>query len=115
MTPAEWAFFQKHGGDACTQGMSIFTPGCTMLARGGGYGPGAVKDMLKEALRKFESQNEHALVAPLSAEEQKLVRRPPEGGCVVYVTWKVLGSFGTARVSSDLKHDEAFRGALGVD
>jgi hypothetical protein len=102
MTPAEAAWLKDRGGRACTQGMSVFSPGGEMLGSGGGYTAAPNIKMLKEALRKYNPE-EHveisdatAAVDPKEVPEgwgpflPRVVPRPAKNGLVLYVTAKAL-------------------------
>lgn len=115
-TPAEKEFLASFdsGIKACTIGMSAFTADGKKLASGGGFEPEGVRRMLKKALSEFRPESVSATVPPRDPE---LVRRPPDGGLVLYVTWKVLGEIEpeSSATSADGKYDKVFKGALGSD
>jgi hypothetical protein len=117
MTAAEKQWLSDKGGRACTQGMSVFTAGGKVLAQGGGYQPEPVVRMLKNALSKYEPEPEPKLPAPTDEEMKGMIRRPPEGGLVFYVTWKVLRLERpeSSPTTGCGRYDEAFLRTLGVD
>jgi len=116
LTPAEKEFL--HGFDsgikACTIGMSAFTADGKKLASGGDFEPGPVRNMLKKALEGFKPES----VAPLSnLPPREGARRMPEGGLILYVTWRTLGqekAEGSA-TTGDGRYDAVFQGSLGSD
>jgi hypothetical protein len=118
LTAAEREFLQDKGLKFCTQGMSAFTADGRLLATGGGFEPGPVRQMLRQALARFTpGPAELDLPQPTEPERARLLR-PPEGGLVLTVTWKVLG--GTDRPESAAAtghgaYDRAMANALGVD
>jgi hypothetical protein len=98
VTPAEAFWLKDRGGRACTQGMTVFTAGGKLLAKGGGYAaPGNIK-MLKDALSKYKPEDKVEIGDPHGAvigdEHYKgyphEVPRPARGGLVLFVSWKVL-------------------------
>jgi hypothetical protein len=111
-TAQERIWARPLGGNASTQGMSAFTAGGKLLARGGGFQAAPVRKMLQVALSKFEPEE-----APVieTAAPKDAVARPPEGGLVLYVTWKVIDRKQLAGSSSGEVYDKVFRTALGVD
>jgi hypothetical protein len=70
--------------------------------------------MLKKALAEFKPESVSATVP---ARDPALVRRSPDGGLVLYVTWKVLGDVDpeSSATSGDGKYDKVFKSALGSD
>ena len=78
MTDAERQWLGDRGGRACTQGMTVFTAGGTVLATGGGYEPGPVLAMLQAALGKYRPEGRLSLPGPTPAEERGKVLRPPQ-------------------------------------
>jgi hypothetical protein len=122
LTAAERLFLEDKGLKFSTQGMSVFTAGGKLLAMGGGFEAEGVRQMLTEALAKFEPDQEPSDIGPLLPEpdpnDKSVVREPPAGGLVFYVTWKVLGGFDKPQGSSttgDGHYDKEFQHALGVD
>src|SRR6516162_4966127 len=89
MTAAEKEFLSDKGLKFSTQGMSVFTAGGKVLGFGGGYEPDNVKQVLCKALEQYRPED--AVVVPSRGEKDPMLRKPPEGGLVLYVTWKVLG------------------------
>jgi hypothetical protein len=139
LTPGERAFLWDRGLQACTQGMTVFTAGGTVLATGGGFEPRGVEKMLRKALAAYDpgrdppfdvaaeerSADQAAalaaaadLAAGKKAKKVKPVRTPPEGGLVLYVTWKVLWDGqrpeGSATTGNGA-HDAQFQNAVGAD
>jgi hypothetical protein len=118
LTAAEKEFLKDRGLKFCTQGMSVFTAGGKVLAFGGGYQPRGVERMLKEALAKFRSEEDPVVVPATTDQDRGSVRRPPEGGLVLYVTWKALGGYDTpapSDTSGNGTYDKVFQRSLGVD
>jgi hypothetical protein len=116
MTAAEWQWLKSRGGDACTQGMSVFTAGGNVLARGGGYEAEPVARMLQKALQEFEPDAAVAIDDDKSGSD--MTRRPPEGAAVLFATWKVLGGYDQTEPSAttgDGHYDAYFRRAVGLD
>ncbi len=113
LTPADKEWLKDRGGRACTQGMSVFTAGGTLLGSGGGYEPAPVKRMLEESLKKF--QPETSIVVEDTGKD--LIPRPPAGGLVLTVTWKVLAGAPaeSSATSGNGTYDETFLHSLGVD
>ena len=105
-TPAEQEFLKSFdsGIKACTIGMSAFTADGRKLASGGDYNPRGVERMLRKALAEFKPES----VAYLPSKDGGGgMRTCPDGGLVLYVTWKVLEP--AAGEKSMIKH------ALGSD
>lgn len=117
MTPAEKAFVWERGFKACTQGMSVFTADGRVLAMGGGFEAGGVHQMLQNALAKFATLPRPEAWEPLDPAGAEAVCHPPEGGLVLYVTWRVLGPQRTesSPTSANGTYDREFARALGVD
>lgn len=119
LTPAEREFLKDKGLKFCTQGMSAFTAGGKLLATGGGYEAKGVQSMLKQAAAKFKAlETETAEIAPLTDQDRAGLRRPPEGGRVLFVTWKVLGGFDKPQASATTgngQYDAEFQKSVGVD
>ena len=119
-TKMEREFLKPLGGTASTQGMSTFTAGGQHLAGGGGFDAKPNLKMLEGALSKFQSDDKFkAEPAPVFEKDADRAaanetKRPPEGGLVLYVTWKVLEpkKLLTSKSSDNDKH---LSNALGVD
>jgi len=119
LTPAEREFLAAFdsGVKACTIGMSAFTADGRKLASGGGYEPGSVRSLLKKALADFKPESVSATVPPRDDAAVASLRRPPEGGLVLYVTWKLIGDCeaqGNATTGNG-QYDKVFQRALGSD
>jgi hypothetical protein len=118
LTAAEKEFLQDKGLKFCTQGMSVFTAGGKVLALGGGYEPRGVERMLREALDKFRPEDGPVIVQAVDEKDRKSIRKPPEGGLVLYVTWKVVGGYDkpeSSGTSGNGSYDKVFQRSLGVD
>ena len=119
-TKREREFLKPLGGTASTQGMSTFTAGGQLLAGGGGYDAKPNLKMLKGALSKFQSdekfKEEPAPVFEMDADRAAAneTKRPPEGGLVLYVTWKILEPEKLLNSKSS-DNDKHLSNALGVD
>lgn len=113
LTVADKEWLKDRGGQACTQGMTVFTAGGTLLGTGGGYQPAPVKRMLEESLKKF--QPETSIVVEDTGKN--LIPRPPAGGLVLTVTWKVLAGAQaeSSPTSGSGTYDQLFLSSLGVD
>lgn len=119
LTPAEKEFLSSFdsGVKACTIGMSAFTADGRKLASGGGYEPKGVREMLKKALAEFKPDTVSASVPPRDEAAVAGLRRAPEGGLVLYVTWKLVGEVvpeGNATTGNGT-YDKVFARALGSD
>lgn len=119
LTPAEKEFLSAFdsGQKACTIGMTAYTADGKKLASGGGYEPGSVRSLLKKALAEFKPETVSATVPPRDDAAVASLRRPPEGGLILYVTWKLIGEIraeGNA-TTGDGKYDQVFQRALGSD
>jgi hypothetical protein len=116
LTAAEKEFLADKGLKFCTQGMSVFTAGGRLLAMGGGYEPGPVRQMLRKALDNYRPEEPPPAVPPRDETDRGLLR-PPAGGLVLYVSWKVLGGGApqAAPASGHGRHDHTMHEALGVD
>src|SRR3954452_17538215 len=68
LTPGERAFLWGRGLQACTQGMTVFTAGGTVLATGGGFEPRGVEKMLRKALAAYRPDADPAF--DVAAEER---------------------------------------------
>jgi hypothetical protein len=120
LTEAERKFLEGKGLEFCTQGMSVFTAGGKVLAKGGGYEPDGCARMLREALDAFRPDEEPPFepLDPPGEADANAIRRPPEGGLVLHVTWRALGGLDRPQSSAttgDGKYDDVFRRALGAD
>jgi hypothetical protein len=116
MTAAEKVFLSDKGLKFCTQGMSVFTAGGKVLGLGGGFEPGDVKQMLVKALKKY--QPEPAVTLPPRDENDPGLIKPPPAGAVLYVTWKVLGSYDRSQsplLTKIARYDRHIQDSLGVD
>lgn len=119
-TKREREFLKPLGGTASTQGMSTFTAGGQLLASGGGYDAKPNLKMLKGTLSKFQSdekfKEEPAPVFEMDADRAAAneTKRPPEGGLVLYVTWKILEPERLLNSKSS-DNDKHLSNALGVD
>lgn len=119
LTPAEKEFLAAFdsGAKACTIGMSAFTADGKKLASGGGYEPGAVRNLIRRALAEFKPEDVSATVPPRDEAAVAHLRRPPEGGLVLYVTWSLIGDIhpeGNATTGNGT-YDKVFARALGSD
>jgi hypothetical protein len=97
--------------------MTAYTADGKKLASGGGYEPGSVKSLIKKALAEFKPETVSATVPPRDDAAVAALRRPPEGGLILYVTWKLIGEIqaeGNA-TTGDGKYDKVFQRALGSD
>lgn len=119
-TKMEREFLKPLGGTASTQGMSTFTAGGQHLAGGGGFDAKPNLKMLEGALSKFQSddkyKDEPAPVFEKDADRAAAneTKRPPEGGLVLYVTWKILEPKKLLDSKSS-DNDKHLSNALGVD
>ena len=119
LTPAEREFLLAFdsGVKACTIGMSAFSADGRKLASGGSYEPAGVKSMLQKALAEFKPESVSATVPPRDEAALSTLRRPPEGGLILYVTWKLLGEIqaqGNATTGNG-RYDAVFQQSLGSD
>lgn len=116
LTPADRAWLKNRGGEACTQGMSVFTPGGDVLGTGGGYEPMPVKQMLEQALTKFTAERD-IVIEDTSELSTNAIPKPPAGGLVLTVTWKLLpgARAQSSPTSGDGVYDQTFLHSLGVD
>ncbi len=117
LTPIEKEFLSDKGLKFCTQGMSAFTAGGKVLATGGGFEAQPVRKMLAQALAKYQPEEKVVIPKP-SAEETAKLRHPPEGGLILYVTWKVLGGYDrpeSSPTSGNGTYDKTLQDTLGVD
>jgi hypothetical protein len=119
LTSAEKEFLGAFdsGAKACTIGMTVYTADGRKLASGGGYEAISVKSLLKKALSEFKPETVSATVPPRDDAAVASLRRPPEGGLILYVTWKLLVDIeaeGNA-TTGDGKYDKVFQQSLGSD
>jgi len=119
LTPAEKEFLSAFdsGAKACTIGMTAYTADGRKLASGGGYEPASVKSLIKKALSEFKPETVSATVPPRDDAAVASLRRPPEGGLILYVTWKLIGEIqaeGNATTGNG-KYDKVFQQSLGSD
>ena len=124
MTEAEQRFLSDKGLKASTAGMSVFAAGGRLLASGVAFEPVTVKALLLSALRRYDAMKlSERMELPdvaraAAAPDRPGVSRPPDGGLVLWVTWRVLGGYDRPEPSATTengKFDEVFRNALGVD
>jgi hypothetical protein len=117
MTAVEKEFLKDRGLKFSTQGMSVFTAGGQLLALGGGFEPEQVKAMLRKALAKYQPEEPPVSVQPRAEDDPGLIR-PPAGGAVLFVTWKVLGGYDRSQsplLTKVVKYDRHIQDAVGVD
>jgi len=119
LTPAEREFLSAFdsGAKACTIGMTCYTADGRKLASGGGFEAGSVKTLIKKALSEFKPETVSATVPPRDEAAVSALRRPPEGGLILYVTWKLIGACaaeGNATTGNGT-YDKLFQQALGSD
>ena len=96
--------------------MSVFTASGKVLERGGSFEADGVTPMLKRSLAAYRPE-EGVHVPKPSAEETAKLRRPPEGGLVLYTTWQALGDYkaeGSPTTGNELYAD-VYKRSLGVD
>lgn len=106
-SPEDVKFYSAAGGGGGTNRWHVITAGGKMLAQPA-YEMGL--DQLKSALRDFKAE-ENPEIPTLSKESLKSTVKPPEGGLVLYVTWKVVDGFDKPK-----SKDEAMsQKSLGVD
>lgn len=119
LTPAEKEFLSAFdsGAKACTIGMSTFTADGRKLASGGGFEAGSLKSLLKKALAEFKPESVSATVPPRDETALAGLRRFPEGGLILYVTWKLVGDIQAQGNSTtgDGRYDKIFQQSLGSD
>ena len=116
MTAAEKEFLRDRGLKFSTQGMSVFTAGGQVLGMGGGFEPTDVKQMLAKALEKY--QPEESVAIPPRDEKDLALQRPPEGGLILYVSWKVLGGYDLSEATLVTKYEHYNKhmvDSVGVD
>jgi hypothetical protein len=124
-TKLEREFLAPLGGRASTQGMSTFTAGGQLLSSGGGYDAEPNLKMLHDALSKFQSDDKFKnepppIVAPdaeRDAAPQDDTKHAPEGGLVLYVTWKVLtlDKPQASPTTGGERYVKEFQNSVGVD
>jgi hypothetical protein len=119
LTPAERDFLGAFdsGAKACTIGMSTFTADGQKLASGGCYEAGPLKTLLRKALAEFRPETVSATVPPRDEAAVASLKRPPEGGLILYVTWKLIGEIqpqGNATTGNG-RWDRVFQQSLGSD
>lgn len=84
-----------------------------VLGIGGGFKADGVRQMLREALKKFRPEDEPAEVPALNEKDRDAVAQAPEGGLVLYVSCKVLGGYVTLAKPGTEAH--AYQNGLGID
>jgi hypothetical protein len=97
--------------------MTCYTADGRKLAAGGGFEAGSVKSLIQKALSEFKPETVSAKVPPRDDAAVASLRRPPEGGLILYVTWKLLGECkaeGNATTGNG-KYDKVFQQSLGSD
>lgn len=97
--------------------MTAYTADGRKLAAGGGFESGSVKSLLRKALAEFNPDIVSATVPPRDENATVGLRRPPEGGLVLYVTWKLIGDIeaqGNATTGNG-KYDKVFQQSIGSD
>jgi hypothetical protein len=116
LTPGERAFVLDRGLKGCTWGMSTFTAGGKILEMGGGFEAKGVAPMLKRALAAYKPDDKVDIPERTDQERAKL-KRPPEGGLVLSVSWKLIGDYppeGSPTTGMELYAD-FYRHAVGMD
>jgi hypothetical protein len=119
LTPPEKEFLAAFdsGVKACTIGMTAYTADGRKLASGGGYEASSVKSLLKKSLAEFKPETVSATVPPRDEAATAGLRRPPEGGLILYVSWKLIGDIeaqGNATTGNG-KYDKVFQQSIGSD
>jgi hypothetical protein len=119
LTPAEKEFLSgfDSGMKACTIGMSAFTADGKKIASGGGFEAKSVRSLIQKALAEFKPETVSATIPPRDEAATASLRRMPEGGRVLYVTWKLLEEFaaeGNATTGNGT-YDKVFQRSLGSD
>jgi hypothetical protein len=97
--------------------MTCYTADGRKLAGGGGFEAGSVRSLLKKALAEFKPETVSATVPPRDESTTAGLRRYPEGGLILYVTWKLIGEVeaqGNA-TTGDGKYDKVFKNSIGSD
>jgi hypothetical protein len=119
LTAAEREFLSAFdsGVKACTIGMSAFTADGRKLVSGGTYEAGALKSMLRKALAEFKPETVSATVPPRDDAALASLKRLPEGGLILYVTWKLVGDIQPqgSGTTGDGRWDKVFQNSLGSD
>lgn len=119
LTPAEKEFLAAFdsGAKACTIGMTCYTADGRKLAAGGGFEAGSVKGLIRKALAEFKPETVSATVPPRDEAAVASLRRPPAGGLILYVTWKLIGECPTEgnATTGNAKYDKVFQQSLGSD
>jgi len=108
----DWLDKNEYGFLSSTYGMAVFTPEGKRLAYGTPYEPAQARYFLNLALRNFKPGTEPLQDIPRT--ERPGVRRPPEGGAVLRVTWKAFYDLPDGTFVSP-KREKAFQDALGSD
>lgn len=111
-TAAELEFLNslaERGVKTCTEGYCAFSPGGKLLGWGSGFSAAGAKEMLAQALERFKPD------AATVGKGEEGVRRPPEGGLVMNVTWSVLSGLSESDASPYGEYAPYFRRALGSD
>ena len=111
LTAAEREYLKDKGLKVSTYGLFIFTADGKMLASGQEYDAGRVKRMLIDSLRKAGTRP--VALPRLDTSDKDKLRKPPEGGLVLYVTWKVLGGYNLPAGSGP--GTKLVQHSLGVD
>jgi hypothetical protein len=118
ITPRDKEFLSSFdsGIKASTLGFSVFTAGGRKLGSAYDFRPGPIRDMLKKALLDFKP-DEGPLPVKDGAPDSDSIRPPPEGGLILYVTWKTLGDDKPegSPTTGDGKYDKVFQDSLGSD
>jgi hypothetical protein len=116
LTPGERAFVLDRGLKGCTWGMSTFTAGGKILEMGGSFEAKGVTPMLKRALAAYKPE-ENVDIPESTPQERARLKRPPEGGLVLSVSWKVIADYlpvGSPTTGMDL-YAGFYRQSLGMD
>lgn len=99
---AEGRFYRKIAGQgprnnfrSTTQGRYIATPSGELLGYSNNRDLSRLRRMMETALADYREQGEQPTKKlTTGALDPRFARRPPEGGCVVRVSGKVLGGYG---------------------
>src|SRR5438874_1015422 len=100
MTAAEEQFVADKGLRASTQGFSVMTAGGRVPATGNALIPRQVTRALIDSLSRYrtvaarEPTSRPGPDVAADARDRDPACQPPEGGLVLYVTWKVIGDYG---------------------
>ena len=116
LTREEREFVKDKGLKASTFGMSVFTAGGKLLGRGGSFEAKGVLPMLERGLAAYRPEAEVHVPKPAAEETEKL-KRPPDGGLVLYTTWRAIGPYepqGSSTTANEL-YAGVFQRSLGVD